>query len=138
LEDPIHWATVNKKVYSGTAWEKHVGYCRARRVGDFVAVAGTTAVDEAGKVVCKDMLGQARFIFQKIGRALEQCEASLNDVIRTRMFVTSFDDFERLAQAHREVFAGIDPVATCVQVAGLIEPGLLIEIEVDAVVQDGR
>jgi enamine deaminase RidA (YjgF/YER057c/UK114 family) len=130
---------MDKKVYSGTPWEKQVAYCRARRVGDFVAVAGTAAVDDEGNVVAEgDMLGQARFVFQKIDKALSACGASLRAVIRTRIFVTHLNDFEAIAQAHREAFLGVDPAATCVQVAALIDPGLCIEVEVDAIVSKDR
>lgn len=127
---------VNQHVYSGTRWETQVAYSRARRVGDLVWVAGTTAVDEEGKVVGPgDMATQTRFVFRKIERALQQCGASLRDVVRTRMFVTRMSEFPAIASAHQEMFQGVDPVATCVEVSGLVNPELLIEVEVDAVVQ---
>lgn len=127
---------IDRRVYSGTSWETQAAYCRARRVGDQVFVAGTTAVDENGAVVGADDIGaQARYIFHKIRNALEGCEAGLQDVVRTRMFVTRMAEFEKVAQAHRETFAGIDPVASCIGIACLVDPKLLIEIEVDAVVQ---
>lgn len=126
---------MNKHVYSGTAWEKQVAYSRARRVGDVVYVAGTTAVDRDGNVVGPgDVYEQTRFIFQKISEALRQCGAGLNDVVRTRMFITDIGRFEEMARAHRETFEGIDPVATCVEVSALVSPEIVIEIEVDAVV----
>lgn len=120
-------------IYSGTSWEKQVAYCRAKRCGNAVFVAGTVAVDDSGQVVAPgDMYGQANFALAKIARALEQCGASMRDVVRTRMFVTDVTMFEGLARAHREAFQGIDPVATCVEVSRLVSPGLLVEIEVDA------
>lgn len=128
---------INQRVYSGTTWEKHVAYCRARRVGNLVFVAGTTAVDESGAIVAPGDLGrQTSFILRKIEQALKQCNASLRDVVRTRMYVTRIADFEQLANAHREAFQGIDPVATCIEVSALVDPNLVVEIEVDAVVQD--
>jgi enamine deaminase RidA (YjgF/YER057c/UK114 family) len=100
-----------------------------------VFVAGTTAVDDSGSVVSPGDIGaQARFVLQKIERALAECRATLAHVVRTRLFVTSFDGFDRVAEAHRAFFEGIDPVATCVCVSALVRPELLIEIEVDAVV----
>jgi enamine deaminase RidA (YjgF/YER057c/UK114 family) len=127
---------VNQHVYSGTSWEKQVAYSRARRVGDLIWVAGTTAVDDAGKVVGPgDMATQTRFVFRKIERALQQCGASLRDVVRTRMFVTRMSEFPAVASAHHEMFEGVDPVATCVEIAGLVNPELHIEVEVDAIVQ---
>lgn len=126
---------MNKHVYSGTTWEKQVAYSRARRVGDHVYVAGTTAVDEGGNVVAPgDVYEQSHFIFRKIARALDECGASLSDVVRTRMFITDIARFQEMARAHREAFEGVDPVATCVEVSALVSPELLIEIEVDAVV----
>ncbi|MCA9320594.1 MAG: RidA family protein [Planctomycetes bacterium] len=123
-----------QRVYSGTQWEEKVAYCRALKVGPSVFVAGTTAVDENLTVVAPDDMGsQARFIFEKIGRALSECGASLRDVVRTRMFVTDISRFEEVAMAHRQFFEGIDPVATCVEVQRLVNPELLIEIEVDAI-----
>jgi enamine deaminase RidA (YjgF/YER057c/UK114 family) len=128
---------LRRNVYSGAPWEKQVAYCRAKRCGNAVFVSGTTAVDEDGKVVgVDDMLAQARFILRKIGRALTECGASLHDVVRTRIFVVDIARFEAIAQAHREAFEGIDPVATCVEVARLVAPELLVEIEVDALVDD--
>jgi enamine deaminase RidA (YjgF/YER057c/UK114 family) len=127
---------VNQHVYSGTSWEKQAAYSRARRVGDLVWVAGTTAVDDAGKVVGPgDMAAQTRFIFRKIERALQQCGASLRDVVRTRMFVTRMSEFPAIASVHHEMFGVVDPVATCVEIVSLVDPDLLIEIEVDAIVQ---
>jgi enamine deaminase RidA (YjgF/YER057c/UK114 family) len=124
-------------VYSGGPWEERVAYCRAKRVGAHVFVSGTVAVDEQGNTVgAGSMLEQARFIFAKIQRALAATGAGLRDVVRTRMFVTNLDHFEEVALAHREVFAGIDPVATCVEVSRLVRPELWIEIEVDALLDD--
>jgi enamine deaminase RidA (YjgF/YER057c/UK114 family) len=128
---------IRHNVYSGAPWEKRVAYCRAKRVGAHVFVSGTVAVDEQGDSVGGDsMLEQARYIFAKIERALNGCHAGLRDVVRTRMFVTNIARFEEVAQAHHEAFAGIDPVATCVEIARLVRPELLIEVEVDALLDD--
>ena len=122
-------------ISSGTIWEKKYGYSRAVRVGNQVFVAGTTAVDEEGTVIgAGSPHAQARFIFQKIERALIQAGASLQDVVRVRTFITDISRWEEVARAQGDVFAEIRPAATLVQVSGLIKPELLVEIEVDAVV----
>lgn len=108
-------------------------YCRAVRAGDQVAVAGTTAVDEQGNVVGEDLYGQAAYVFCKIEASLNELGLGLEDVIRTRSFVTDMDQFEGFAQAHREAFNGIDPPASCFGVSRLVDERLLIEVEVDAV-----
>ncbi len=126
---------MDQRIYSGAPWEKTVAYCRARRVGNQVFVAGTTAVDGEGHVVCPgDMYGQTRFILERVRRALEQCGAEMSHVVRTRMFIADMSRFGEAAKAHGEVFFGIDPAATCVEVSALVERELLIEIEVDAVI----
>ncbi len=122
-------------VSSGTVWEKKYGYSRAVRVGNLIAVAGTTAVDETGAVIGKGSpFEQARFIFQKIEKALIQAGASLQDVVRVRTFLTDISRWEEVARAQGDVFADIRPAATLVQVSALVSPELLVEIEVDAVV----
>lgn len=125
----------SRNVYSGSPWEAKVAYCRAKRVGDSVFVSGTVAVDPDGKPVAPGAVyEQARYALQKIERALFELGAGLRDVVRTRTFLVDIDDFEQFARAHREAFAGVDPVATCVQVARLVSPEYVVEIEVDAVV----
>lgn len=122
-------------ISSGTRWEAFAGYSRAVRVGNWVEVAGTTAVDAAGqRVGGEDPYEQARFIFSKIEAALKEAGAGLADVVRTRMYVTDIRQWEAVARAHGEVFGEIRPAATLVQVGALIEPGLLVEIEASAFV----
>lgn len=124
------------QVYSGTSWEQQVAYCRALKVGNTIAVSGTTAVDADGNVVGEnDIFEQTCFVFEKIDQALKQLDSSLNDVIRTRMFVTDIAEFDHVARAHQQYFEGIDPTATCVEVSRFVRDDLLIEIEVDAVIQ---
>ena len=121
-------------VSSGTIWERKFGYSRAVRVGDVIAVAGTTAVDANGVVIgAGDPGAQARFIFQKIGRALAEAGASLEDVVRVRTFVTDISRWEDVARVQGEVFAEIRPAATLVAVSALVAPELLVEIEVEAI-----
>jgi enamine deaminase RidA (YjgF/YER057c/UK114 family) len=127
--------TDRQNISSGTKWEAFAGYSRAVRVGNTVSVAGTTAVDEAGAVVGgANPYEQARFIFAKIEKALNEAGAGLAGVVRTRMFVTDISRWEEVARAHGEVFQEVRPAATMVEVRNLIEPELLVEIEVDAVV----
>lgn len=120
-------------VSSGAPWETTVGYSRAVRVGSNVWVAGTVAIDEDGKPVGEgDAYEQARYILLKIGRALKQAGASLDDVVRTRMYITHLRDQTAVGRAHHEVFNSVRPAATMVQISGLVDPRLLVEIEVEA------
>ena len=123
-----------KLISSGTVWEKKYGYSRAVRVGNLVAVAGTTAVDENGTVVGPGSpFEQATFIFRKIEKALIQAGSSLQNVVRVRTFITDISRWEEVARAQGNVFRDIRPAATLVQVSALISPDLLVEIEVDAI-----
>lgn len=127
--------TERLRVSSGTEWEQVVGYSRALRVGNLVEVAGTTAVDDEGHIVgMENPYVQAQFIFRKIERALAEAGASLEDVVRTRMFVTDITFWEEIGRAHGELFADIRPAATMVGVNALIDPRLLVEIEVTALI----
>ena len=122
-------------ISSGTIWERKYGYSRAVRVGNLIAVAGTTAVDETGTVVGEGSpYEQAVFIFKKIERALNQAGGAMTDVVRVRTFITDISRWEEVARAQGEVFAEIRPAATLVQVSALVDPTLLVEIEVDAII----
>lgn len=124
-----------KNISSGAPWESIVGYSRAVRVGNHVWVAGTTATDEQGNVVSAgDAAGQTRCVLRKIELALNQAGAKLHDVVRTRMFVTDISNWESIGCVHGEFFGSVRPAATMVEVRKLIDPGHLIEIEVDAFV----
>ncbi len=123
-------------ISSGTTWEKKFGYSRAARTGNFVFVAGTTAVNSSGEVVgTNDPYQQAVFIFTKIEKALHEAGASLHHVVRIRTFVTDIKQWEAVAKAQGEIFEDIRPAATLVEVKSLVDPGLLVEIEVDAIVE---
>jgi enamine deaminase RidA (YjgF/YER057c/UK114 family) len=122
-------------VSSNTEWEPFVGYSRAVRVGAMVVVAGTTATDANGAVVAHgDAYAQTRQALENIARALAQAGASMADVVRTRMFVTDISRWQEYGRAHGEVFREIRPASSMIEVAGLVNPAMLVEIEADAVV----
>jgi enamine deaminase RidA (YjgF/YER057c/UK114 family) len=126
-------------VPAGTKWGDIVGYSRAVRIGDVVEVAGTTAVDDNGEVVGIDNpYEQTKFALAKIGKALAAAGATFEDVVRTRLFVTDIARWEGIGRAHGEVFKAIKPACTMLEIASLIDPDMLVEIEVTAVVGDGR
>lgn len=121
-------------ISSGAKWEDIIGYSRAVKIGNLIEVAGTTAIDENGNVVgANDPYEQTKFIFEKIEKALASAGASLRDVVRTRMFTTDISQWEEIGRAHGEFFREIKPAASLIEVKGLIDPELLIEIEVTAV-----
>lgn len=123
-----------QNVSSGGPWEAAVGYSRAVRVGDHIFVAGTTATRPDGSVEgVGDPAAQVRHCFETIAAALAEAGATLDDVVRTRMFVTDISRWEEYGRAHGEFFGVIRPAATMVQVAALISPEHMVEIEVDAV-----
>ncbi|MGI4835189.1 MAG: RidA family protein [Janthinobacterium lividum] len=120
-------------ISSGSPWEGPVGYSRAMRVGNVVEVAGTTAQD-GDAVTGHDEYAQTKRILEKVAVALHEAGATLADVVRTRMFVVDITQWEAVGRAHGEVFGEIRPVTTMVQVAALIDPRLLIEIEATAII----
>jgi enamine deaminase RidA (YjgF/YER057c/UK114 family) len=129
--------TKRLNISSGAKWEDTIGYSRAVRIGNIIEVAGTTAVDENGQVVgLNDSYEQTRFILAKIEKALIQAEATMKDVVRTRMFVTDISQWEEIGKAHGLYFKEIKPAATMVEVKSLISAELLVEIEVSAVIAE--
>ncbi len=123
---------------SGAEWEPIAGYSRTVRVGPFLTVAGTTAWDEAGNIVgADDMYAQAVQVLRNIERALRTAGSGLQDVVRTRAFVTDISRWQDVARAHGEVFRDIRPAFTMVQVSRLLDPRMLVEIEADAIVASG-
>ena len=122
-----------RTISSGGPWEAIAGYSRAVVVGDTCAVSGTTDAGPDGRSRHPgDMAAQARAVFEIIGRALDEAGFSMADVIRTRIFLTDIARAPEVNAIHREVFGDIRPASTMVQVAALVDPSLLIEIEVDA------
>jgi enamine deaminase RidA (YjgF/YER057c/UK114 family) len=127
---------VVQRVRSGTDWEDRVGYSRAVRTGEEVRVAGTTATDENGVVVAPgDPYEQTVHAIDLVGEALREAGASLEDVVRTRLFVTDIDDWEAVGRAHEEAFGDVRPAATMVEVNRLIDDDLVVEIEAEAVTE---
>jgi enamine deaminase RidA (YjgF/YER057c/UK114 family) len=124
-------------VASGAPWEPIVGYSRAVKVGNQVFVAGTTALDERGKLVGRgNPHAQTIQALRNVERALVRAGATLKDVVRTRVFVRNIAAWEQVGRAHGEVFGDIRPASTMVQVEALIDPGMLVEIEADAVIEE--
>ncbi len=127
---------MRQNVSSGTTWEGIAGYSRAVRIGNWISVSGTTATDDQTQpVAVGDPYGQTIYILRKIERALNAAGASLNDVIRTRVFIVEHDHWEQVARAHGEIFGQIRPANTLVVVKALIGPEYLVEIEADALVE---
>jgi len=124
------------RISTGSSWESVVGYCRAIRVGNQVEVAGTTAVRDGKAVGIGDAYAQTVCALEIIKEALERVGATLSDVVRTRMFVTDISRWEEIGRAHGEFFRDIRPVSTMVEVRSLIEPELMVEIEVVAVISE--
>ena len=113
-----------------------MGYSRAVRVGPWISVAGTTATAaEGGAVGGDDIAAQTREALRRIALALEEAGAGLQDVVRTRLFVTDISRWEDVGRVHGEIFADIRPATSMVEVSKLIDPALLVEIEADAVIQ---
>ncbi|HEX2627437.1 MAG TPA: RidA family protein [Chitinophagaceae bacterium] len=120
---------------SGAKWEDIVGYSRAVKIGNTIEVTGTVAVDENSQLVgLDDAYAQTKFIIEKIKGVLQRAGASLEDVVRTRMFVTDISRWEEYGKAHGEFFSSIKPCTSMIEVKGLIAPEYLIEIEATAII----
>ena len=126
-------------VTSGTVWEGTIAYSRAIRIDRHIRVSGTTASDESGRVVGHgDAYTQAKHCFKKIAAALEELGASMDDVVRTRMYLTNIDDWKKVGEAHGEFFQKARPAATLIEVSRLIVADAVVEIEAEAVLPPGE
>lgn len=123
-----------QRIFTGAPWEKKVGYCRAVKAGPFVAVSGTAPVGDDGKTFAPgDAYAQTRRCIEIIQRALGQLGLDLSSVVRTRMYVTDISRWEDYGRAHQEFFGPNPPATTLVEIAKLVSPDMLIEVEADAV-----
>jgi enamine deaminase RidA (YjgF/YER057c/UK114 family) len=123
-------------IQSSTIWEDKIGYSRAVRIGNLIEVSGTSAIDRDRIIAPGDPYMQTRFIIQKIEKALNDAGGTLQDVIRTRIYVTNINHWEDIGKAHGEFFKNIKPVTSMVEVKSLIDPNFVVEIEATAYLQN--
>ncbi|MDX5422783.1 MAG: RidA family protein [Hymenobacteraceae bacterium] len=126
-----------QNISSGAVWEDTIGYSRAVRIGNVVEVAGTTATNGDEVIGKGSPYEQTRYVLQKIEQALQQAGATLQDVVRTRIYVTDIRQWEEIGRAHGEFFRSIKPASTMVEVKALINPEQLVEIEATAILSTG-
>jgi enamine deaminase RidA (YjgF/YER057c/UK114 family) len=125
-----------KRISSGTEWEQTVGYSRAVRAGDQIHVSGTTATDESGDLVgIDDPYRQTKQAIDNIESALQEANSALEDIVRTRMYVTDIEQWEAIGRAHGEAFGEIRPATSMIEVERLIDPEMVVEIEAVAQVE---
>ena len=127
---------MRKNYSTGAKWEPIVGYSRAIRSGNFIEVSGTVAVDESGNAIEADPYKQTARILLIIKNAVEQLGGTLQDVVRTRIYVTDISQWEAIGRAHGEVFGDIRPATAMIEVSKLISPDYLVEIEATAIVEE--
>ena len=122
-----------QNILSGSPWEDKMGYCRAVRIGNIVEVAGTVAIVDGETVKADDAFAQTNNIIERIAKVLEEAGASLNDVVRTRIFTTDIKRFDDIARAHGSFFKDVKPTTGIYEISALVSPDYLVEIEFTAV-----
>ena len=123
-------------ISSGAIWEDEVGYSRAVKIGRVVEVSGTSAIDRDKIIAPNNPYQQTKFIIRKIERAINEAGGSLEDVIRTRIYVTNINDWSAIGKAHGEFFRNIKPATTMVEVKSLIDPNFVVELEATAILPE--
>lgn len=124
-----------QNILTGSPWEDKMGYCRAVRIGNIVEVSGTVAIVDGEKVKADDAYAQTNNILERIAKVLEEVDASMNDVVRTRIFTTDITQFDNIAKAHGTFFKDIKPTTGIYEISRLVAPEYLVEIEFTAIVQ---
>ena len=122
------------KLSTGTYWEEHVGYSRAVKAGNMIFVSGTTAVENNEVVGAGDVYEQTVFIIKKIDKVLIELDSKLEDIVRIRIYLTDISSWKEAAKAFSEIFKDIKPAQTLIEIKGLVDPKMLVEIEADAVI----
>ncbi|HLP87865.1 MAG TPA: RidA family protein [Nostocaceae cyanobacterium] len=125
-----------QRTFSGAVWETKVGYCRAVKVGNQIYISGTAPIDTDGNVFAPgDGYAQAKRCLEIIQKALQDLDADIKDIVRTRMFVTDISRWEEFGKAHQEFFAAHPPVTSMIEIKSLVDKSMLIEIEAEAIIQ---
>ncbi|NGY38394.1 RidA family protein [Flavobacterium sp. XN-5] len=125
-----------ENILTGSPWEEKMGYCRAVRIGNSIEISGTVAIVDGEKVKADDAYSQTFNILQRVEKVLEDLNASMKDVIRTRIFTTDINSFEDVAKAHAEFFKDIKPATGFYEISKLVAPEYLVEIEITAVLPE--
>ncbi len=123
-----------KLISSGAVWEHTIGYSRAVKMGNVIEVSGTTSVKDGKPHLPNDYYGQTKRIYEIIKDALREADATLQDVVRVRVYVVDINQWEAVAKAHAELFSEIRPAMSMIGIAGLIDPSLVVEIEITAII----
>ena len=124
-----------QNILTGSPWEEKMGYCRAVRIGNIIEISGTVAIVDGEKVKADDAYAQTNNIIERIAIVLEEAGASINDVVRTRIFTTDISQFDNIAKAHGAYFKGIKPTTGIYEISKLVSPEYMVEIEFTAVLQ---
>ncbi len=123
-------------ISSNAVWEEQIGYSRAVKIGRVVEVSGTSAIDRDKIIAPNDAYQQTKFIIRKIEKAINEAGGTLEDVIRTRIYVTNINDWSAIGKAHGEFFRDIKPATTMIEVKSLIDPNFVVELEATAILPE--